>query len=146
MNRVASSAAAFSWAIGRTEDQVTKVAQVVSQGGFRQRGLFKWHGGDVLVPFGRESHTVLLNDSRCLVTTLVVIEALLDRQSRHPDIERRPPFRPRVIEPDDVHPVMVSCLVWLCSAYASLPHDRLHCHWERAMNQPHQIGYPSPRE
>ena len=114
-------------AIGGAKDQISEVAQVISEAWLGKRGFPVGHCWDVLIPLRRERDAVFVHHACGLVAALVIGKPLFDRQPRHADVERVATLRPWVLEAYDIDAMVMSFafrrFLLLAFTHASWPCD-----------------------
>ncbi len=94
-------AAAQSAILGSTGHGVTFVAQIFGEIFLHLRGCFEWHWVEMRVQLRHQPNAIFPNDSRRLVSVLMIFKAMIDRQPRHADINARPHRIPFRIQPQN---------------------------------------------
>ena len=70
-------------------DRVSGSAQIFSQFHFHLNRCFKWHRVQMFVKLRHQSHAIFPDDPSRFIAVFVILESVIDWDSRHPDINAR---------------------------------------------------------
>ena len=83
-----SAVASLSLSVS-ARDRVSGSSQIFSQFHFHLNRCFKWHRVQMFVKFRYQSHAIFPDDPSRFIAVFVILESVIDWDSRHPDINAR---------------------------------------------------------